>query len=260
MKEDQRCATLAADLYEVRRFDSRLAEEHAVVGKDANGVALNVRPAANHGRTVFGFELMEARAIHDACDHLPDVIRNVRVLGDNAKQTLLVVQRRFRSNAASKHRARRAACKVLDDFTAHCKRRILIGCKVVASPGLRSVHHGTAQTLLVRIFASGRLDQGRASEIDCPIVLHNDGLIAHRWCIGAASCAHTTNNGDLRDAHGAHASLVVELPATFNELRRQCSLERHVPVRVLLVLPHIALGIQLGATAIDQVDARQVVD
>ena len=67
-------------------------------------------------------------------------------------------------------------------------------------------------------------------------------LVAHRRHVGAAGGARAHHHRDLRDALGRHVGLVVEDAA-----------------EVLAVGKHVVLVGQVGAAAVDQVDARQAV-
>mmetsp|Transcript_88987 Transcript_88987/g.254772 ORF Transcript_88987/g.254772 Transcript_88987/m.254772 type:complete len:278 (-) Transcript_88987:2246-3079(-) len=109
VQKNQRGPALAADLHEVRGLDCGLAEDHAVVREDAHGVALNVRPSADHGAAVLGLELVKARPIDNTCDHLADVVRDAGGLGDDPQQALLVVKWRLRGNPALQLLAGRSA-------------------------------------------------------------------------------------------------------------------------------------------------------
>ena len=72
--------------------------------------------------------------------------------------------------------------------------------------------------------------------------LHYDGLVAHGRHVGAAGGTHSHHDGDLRDAHCRHSSLVVEETA-----------------EMLLIWEHSILLWQEGAAAVDHIHARQMV-
>jgi hypothetical protein len=65
---------LAAELDEVRALLRRLAEQDAVVGDDADRHAVEAREAGDERRPVARLELVEARAVDDARDHLAHVV------------------------------------------------------------------------------------------------------------------------------------------------------------------------------------------
>jgi hypothetical protein len=77
----------------VRALDGRLAEQHPVVGDDADRVPVDVRGAAHQRRAVLLLELQEAAAVDEPGDDLTDVVRRPRV-GRHDRQQLLGVQRR----------------------------------------------------------------------------------------------------------------------------------------------------------------------
>mmetsp|Transcript_27389 Transcript_27389/g.79408 ORF Transcript_27389/g.79408 Transcript_27389/m.79408 type:complete len:512 (-) Transcript_27389:745-2280(-) len=257
VEKHERHPAFAADLHEVRPLDRGLAEQHAVVRQDPHGEALDVRPTADQRGAVLRLELVEARAIRDPSDHLADVVRDVRALWDDAQHALLVVQGRFRHDAALQSRPGIAAGQVFDDLPAHCEGRLLVGREVVTSPGLGGVHQAAAQCLLISILPGRGLDQRRPTKVDGAVALNDYRLIAHGRRVSAASGAHAANDRDLRDAQGGHPGLVVELSAAFHEHRGQISLEREVPPGLLV--SSAALRVELGPAAIDQIDARQPV-
>ena len=57
---------LAGELDEVRALERRLAEQHAVVGEDADRVAVEVGEAAHERLAVAGLELVELRAVDES--------------------------------------------------------------------------------------------------------------------------------------------------------------------------------------------------
>jgi len=72
-----------------------LGEEDAVVGEDADRVALDVRPAADERLAVERLELVEPAAVDDARDHLPRIHVRPVVVGDQPVQILRVEHRRL---------------------------------------------------------------------------------------------------------------------------------------------------------------------
>ena len=79
LHEDQRDAAHPAQLDEVRGLERRLGEQHAVVGDDADEQPLQVREAGDDGRRVEALELVEARSVHQARQHLAHVVLLARV-------------------------------------------------------------------------------------------------------------------------------------------------------------------------------------
>ena len=104
------------------------------------------------------------------------------------------------------------------------------------------VHIAAAQLLGRDHLARRRLHQGRAAEEDRALVPDDDRLVRHGRHIGAARGARAHDHGDLRDALGRHGRLIVEDAA-----------------EIVLVGEYLVLVRQIGAAAVDQVDAGQPV-
>ena len=64
-------------------FQRRLAEQHAVVGQDADRIAVEVREAAHERLAVALLELVELRGVDQARDDLVDVVRLAQVGRDD---------------------------------------------------------------------------------------------------------------------------------------------------------------------------------
>jgi hypothetical protein len=95
LQEDQRNAALGAQLDEVGALLGRLAKQDAVVGDDAHRHAVEPRKAGDQRGAVAGLELVEARAVDDAGDHLAHVVGLAGVGGDHAVELGRVVERLF---------------------------------------------------------------------------------------------------------------------------------------------------------------------
>mmetsp|Transcript_84168 Transcript_84168/g.234670 ORF Transcript_84168/g.234670 Transcript_84168/m.234670 type:complete len:267 (+) Transcript_84168:75-875(+) len=93
LQEQQGHLALAAQLDEVRTLLRRLAEEDAVVGDDADRIAVDVRKATNQGRRVSCLELTKSRAVGDPRDDLPDLERLRILLWYDAGKLGRVVER-----------------------------------------------------------------------------------------------------------------------------------------------------------------------
>ena len=104
------------------------------------------------------------------------------------------------------------------------------------------VHFAAAQVFGAHDLAGGGLHQRRAAEEDGALVLDDDGLVAHRRHIGTARRTRTHHHRHLRDAGRAQRGLVVEDAA-----------------EVIAVGKDLVLVGQVGAPAVDEVDARQPV-
>src|SRR5690606_914657 len=73
LQEQQRDVALAAQLDEVRAFLRGFAEQDAVVGDDADRVAVDVGKAGDQGLAVVAFEFVEFGAVDNAGDHIAHV-------------------------------------------------------------------------------------------------------------------------------------------------------------------------------------------
>ena len=88
LQEQQRNVALARQLDEMRALERALAEQDAVVGEDADGIAVNVRKAADERLAVERLELLELGAVDDARDDVADVVGRARVGGNDAVELL----------------------------------------------------------------------------------------------------------------------------------------------------------------------------
>jgi hypothetical protein len=95
LQKHERNATQVAELHEVRRLQCRLGKEHAVIGDDPDQQPMQTRKARDDRRRVSLFEFVQARAIHETRNDLPDVVRLPHVGADHAVQLLRVVGRLF---------------------------------------------------------------------------------------------------------------------------------------------------------------------
>src|SRR5690606_31643922 len=93
LQEHQWDAALVAQLDEVRALERALRKQDAVVGHDADRVAVQVGEAGDQGLAVARLELVELAAVDHARDHLAHVERAPRVLRHDAVQLARRVQR-----------------------------------------------------------------------------------------------------------------------------------------------------------------------
>lgn len=70
LQEDDRNAPLAAQLDEMCRLQSRLREQHAVVGHDAHALPVQVAESCDHRRAVTLLELVETAPVNQASNDL----------------------------------------------------------------------------------------------------------------------------------------------------------------------------------------------
>ena len=100
----------------------------------------------------------------------------------------------------------------------------------------------TAQLLGRHLLAGRRLDQRRTAQKDGAPIPDDDVFVGHGRHIRPAGRTRAHDHGDLGDALGRHAGLVVKDPA-----------------EVLTVGKNIGLERQVGPAGVHQVDARQPV-
>ena len=240
LQEQQRDVALAAQLDEVRAFLRRIAEQDAVIGDDADWIAVDVREAGDQRGAVELLELVELGTVDETGDHLAGIVGFLQVGADDAVQLLGRVER---GDRRTQGRGRLFAPVQVGDAAAGDLQRmgIVLGI-VIGHAGGAAVHIGTAQILGADHLAGGGFDQRRAGQEDGALVAHDDRLVGHRRHIGPAGGAQPHHHGDLRDPLGGHARLVVEDAA-----------------EVIAIRKHLVLLRQVGAAGVDQVDAGQVV-
>ena len=229
-----------AELDEVRDLERRLREQDAVVRDDADQVPVEAREAGHDRSGVALLELVEPRAVHDPGDDLAHVVRHADVGVDDAVELARVVARVLRRGHVE--RSRLGGVQRRDDGAREPQRVIVVFGHVVGDAGQPRVHVGAAQFLGGDLLAGGRLHQRRAAEEDRPRAADDDRFVRHRGHVGAAGRAGAHHDGDLRDALGGHARLVVEDAA-----------------EVVAVGEDLGLQRQERAARVDEVDARQAV-
>lgn len=92
LQEDQRDAALGAELDKVGALDGRGGEEDAVVGDDANLLAVNLSETSHQCGTVVSLELGELGAVDDAGNDLTDGHGLAQVGRGDAEELLGVVE------------------------------------------------------------------------------------------------------------------------------------------------------------------------
>ena len=118
---------------------------------------------------------------------------------------------------------------------------VILG-EMVDDAALLRVEVAAAEVLGADLLARRRLHQRRAAEEDRALVADDHALVAHRGHVGAAGGAAAHHAGDLGDALRAHLRLVEEDAAEMVAVGEDLGLVR-----------------QVGAAAVDQIDARQPV-
>ena len=227
-------------LDEVGGLEGALAEEHAVVGQDAAGQALDVGEAGHQGSPVAGLELEEAAAIHEAGDGLPHIGLAAQVAGPDAQDLVRVVGGGL--GAAQIDVGALVVAQVPHHLPEQADGVSVILGEVIGHAADLGVDLGPAQLLGADVLAGGGLHQGRTAQEDGAGALHDDGLVAHGGHIGAAGGAVPHDGAELGDARRGQHRLVVEDAA-----------------EVLLVREDLRLQGQEGPTAVHQVKAGQLV-
>ena len=111
-----------------------------------------------------------------------------------------------------------------------------------ATPDLRAWTSAPPRSSAETTSPVAAFTSGGPAEEDGALAFDDDGLVAHRRHVGAAGGAGAHHHGDLRDAERGQGRLVVEDAA-----------------EVLAVGKHLGLVRQVGAAAVDQIDAGQPV-
>lgn len=127
LQEYKRYLPLSAELDKVRALDGPLGEEDAVVGNDADGIAVNAGEARNQGLAVQRLELAEDRAVDDPGDHLAHVVRLLQVRPDNAVELVERVLRQL-DFALDRRGDGATPVQVRDDLARQVQRvRVVLG-------------------------------------------------------------------------------------------------------------------------------------
>ncbi len=238
LQEDERDATLGAELNEVGTLDGGRGKENTVVGDDANFLAVNFREAGHQGSAIVSLEFSEFGTVDDACDDFTDWHGLAQVGRGDAEKLLRVVEG-LREGLGGRVR-RGGAFGPVEVANAAAGENDGVGVvngEVVGDTRDGRVHLTAAEVFVANDLAGGGLDQGRTGKEDVALLLNNDALIAHGGNVGATGCAGSHDDGDLGDALGAHAGLVIE-DAT----------------EVVTVGKNVSLVRQVGTTAVDEVN------
>ncbi len=239
LQEDERDTTLRAKLNKVGTLHGGRGKENTVVGDDANLLTVDFSEASHQGRAVVSLEFGKFGAVDDACNNLANWHGLAKVGGSNAEELLGVVERLreglgwcLRSGGAF------GPVQVADTAPGENDSVGVVNSEVVGDTRDRRVHFTATKVLVADDLAGGGLDQGRTSKENMALFLNNNALITHGGDIGTASCTGAHDDGDLGNALGAHAGLVIE-DAT----------------KVVAVGEDVSLVRQVGTTAVDKVNA-----
>ena len=240
LQEQQRDATLAAQLDEVGALQRRLREQDAVVADDADRHPPQPRKSRHQRGAVQRLELVEARAVDQPGDDLANVVLLAQVSRHQPLE-LGAIEQRF-LGLGQRHIVGLRRVQVGDDAPGHRQRVRVIQRIVVGNPGHAGVDVGATQLLGRDHLACRRLHQRRSAEEDRALAAHDHGLVGHGRHVGTAGGAGAHHHRDLRDAERREIGLVVENPA-----------------EMLPVGENLGLVRQVGAAGIDQIDAGQPV-
>ena len=215
-------------------------EQHAVVGDDADRVAVDVGESGDQRAAVFGFEFDEFATVDEPGDDVVHVIGNPRVDGNHVVELGLVGNRLHRGRHIPD--ARFARPQRRDDAPDDAQRVAVVVGEMIGDTGDLRMQFSATEILGGYDFPGGRLHQRRAAEKDGALVANDHRLVAHRRNVRAAGRARSQHRRDLRDALGAEIGLVVEDPA-----------------EVIAVGKDLVLAGQEGAAGVDQIDTGQPV-
>ena len=240
LQEHQRDAALGAQFDEVRALERRFGKQDAVIGDDADRVAVQMGESADQRGAVQLLERVKFAAVHQAGDDLVNVERFSRVRRNDAPE--------FCGGIRGLHRWFHfqvdffAVVEVGDDAPGDAEGvRIVFGI-VVGDAGGARMQVGAAKFLGTDFLAGGGRHQRRAGEKDGALLADDDALVRHRREICAAGGARAHHHRDLRNAGGGQIRLVVENPP-----------------EVVAVGKHFILSRQKRAAGIHQIDAGQAV-
>src|SRR5690606_12636273 len=195
LEEQHRDVALAAQFEEGPALLGGLAEQDAVVGDDADRVAVDVGEAGDQCLAVIAFEFVKFGAVDDAGDHVAHVELFAQVSAHDAVDFVGAVQGRFRFSDLHIHRF--AAVEVGDAAPGDVEGVGVVFGVMVGHTGDFAVYVGASQVFGADHFTGGGFHQRRASQEDGALVAHDDGFVGHGGHVGAASGAQAHNDGDL---------------------------------------------------------------
>ena len=217
-----------------------LGEENAIIGNDADGHAVEPGEACNQGLAIEFLELVELRAVNQAGNHLADIVGRANIRRHDTVQLGRVIGRLTRIGEVEidlLDRVERA-----DNPARRVQGVLVIGGVMVGDARDAGMDIGPAQILGGDHLARGGLHQRRTGQEDRALLADNHRLVGHGRHIGTARRAGTHDNRDLGNALGRHIGLIVEDAPEMVAIGKDLGLMR-----------------QVGAAAIDQIDARQTV-
>ena len=214
-----------------------LAEQHAaVVGEDADRIAVQVGPAGHQRRAVERLELVELRAVDDAGDDVARVERDPQIGRHDAEQFLGVEQR---LGDRARCRALLAPVQPRDDAAADPDGVEFVDGEVVRQTRSAGVHFGAAERFVVGLLAGGHLHQRRSGQEHLRALLDHHDVVGHAGDVGAARGGVAEHQRNGRDARRRQPGQVAEHLAAGDE--------------------DLLLGRQVGAAGLHQRDHRKAV-
>lgn len=211
LEEDEGDAALGAELDEVGALYGGGGEEDAIIGDDADFLAVDGGEARDEGGAEVALELCKLGAIDDAGDDFTDGHGLAQVGGGDAEELVGVVERLSETLCGGDRGGRLLGPVEVGDAAAGEGDCVgVVDGEVVGDARDGRMHLAAAEILVGDDLAGGGLDEGRTREEDVALLLNDDALVAHGGHVGAAGGAGAHDDGDLGDALGGHAGLVVE--------------------------------------------------
>lgn len=237
LEEHQRDTPLCAKLNEVSALLGGAGEKDTVVGDDADLVAVDGGEARDERGAEVTLELGEVAAVDDAADDGADGKGFAEVGSCDAEELLWVVQGLLVGLDGGGGLVG-GPVEVGDGTTGEGDGVGVIDSQVICHTRHGGVHLTTSEVFGRHDLSRGSLDQRRSRKEDVALLVDDDGLIRHGGDVGSSSGAGAHDHGDLGDALGGHAGLVVEDAA-----------------EVVAVGEDIGLVGEVGAAGVDHVDA-----
>ena len=234
--QDRR-ARLAAGLDEMRGLVGAGGIERAVVGDDADRLALDAGVAADGGGAVITAEFGEVGIVDDPRDHLTHVDGTLVVHRHDAQQFLGIVPRRTMRRCV---RVGAVPLQIGHDVARDPQRVAVVFRKVIAEAGNAGVHLGAAEFLLGGDLAGRGLQERRPGQEGTGPPAHHHDVVGQPGLVGAAR-----GRGAMRHRHHRQAG------------RRQ---PRQIAEDVAAAHKILdAVAQEIGAGAFDQLHVRQLV-
>ena len=192
----------------MRRLQRRFNEQHAVIGKHANFMAMNAAPAGHQGIAIEWLELMKFAAVEQPRNNLAIVGRYFRIAADDPVNFLDRVGGRLRRRRGFTRQRR--FTKMQDDFPREGEGMSVVFREMVGHAGHGRMHFPAAEGFGIDFLPRRGKGQLRPAEIHEALTAHDHYLIAEGGDIGPTRRARPHDDGDLRDAVAGHPDLIVK--------------------------------------------------